>query len=382
VVGPPLSGASGVAAALRARLIECHVSETASGSPDGAGCVGSPDGAGCVGSPDGAGFVGSPDVVVFVVSAAAPMSHCDAALLDVAAIETDAVVAVVAKTDVHRTWRAVLETNRAALARHAPRYRTTPWVGVAAAPRIGDRVIDPLVEAVRSALGDSRRAERNRLRATRVRAERAARRQAQAAQRALVRAEVRHVRLELGAQARAWAVSLRAELQQQAASASPREIGRFDDHVRRRVSQTAGRFDALVRDRFAELCRGQGLPVSGVTPAPRVWDGLPPPRRPAPDSATVVFAAAFGLGVALTLGRLLVEAAGVPIPWALPGCGAAGVALTAWMVRARRLAACRAAADRWVAEVSAGLRSALEDRVLAAESALVAAIATDNRSPN
>jgi hypothetical protein len=367
VVGPPLSGASAVAAALRPRLTGCQVSEAVSKSFEGVGFVGS---------------TGSPDVVVFVVSAAAPMAHCDAALLDAAAIETDAVVAVIAKTDVHRTWRAVLETNRAALARHSPRYRTTPWVGVAAAPQIGDRVVDPLVDAVRAALGDSTRAERNRRRAAGVRAERAAQRQAQAARRNAVRVQVRHTRLELGAQARARAVSLRSELQHQAASASRREIGGFVDEVRSRVAQTAGAFDELVRDSFAQSCRRAGLPVPDVRPAPRVWEELPPPHRPAADSATVVFAAAFGMGVALTLGRLLVELTGVALPATLPGCGPAGVALAVWVVRARRLAAARLAAERWVAEVSAELRSALDDRVLAAESSLLAAIATDDRSPN
>lgn len=355
VVGPPLSGASAVAAELRRRLPGCLVSETTSGPPD---------------------------LVVFVVSAAAPIARCDAALLDAAAMETDAVVAVITKTDVHRTWRAVLEVNRAALAGHAPRYRTTPWVGVAAAPHFGDPVIDPLLDAVRTVLGDCRRPERNRLRAAVVQAGHAARRQAQAAQRTAVRAQVRQTRLELGALARARAVSLRAELQQQAAAMSRRDIGGFHAHVRSRVSQTAGGFDDVVSNRFAALCRGHGLPVADIPPAPSVWDGLPAPHRPATDSATSVFAAAFGLGVALTLGRLLGELAGVATAWALPGCGAAGMALTLWVVRTRRLATWRGASDRWVGEVCAGLRSFLEDRVLAAESALLTAIAAEVRSPN
>jgi hypothetical protein len=256
-------------------------------------------------------------------------------------------------------------------------------VGVAADPRIGPLVIDPLVDAVRAALADSRRPERNRLRAAEhaavMRAQRAARRQEQAALRNALRAQVRQTRLDLAAQARARAVTLRAELQQQAAVASHREIGRFDQHVRSRVAQCADDFDDLLRGRFTELCRGTAVP--DVAPLPG-WDGIPPRHRPATDSVTVVFATTFGLGVALTLGRLLIELAGSASPWSLAGCGAAGVALTVWVVRTRRLMAARLALDRWVAEVSAVLRSALEDRVLAAESSLLAALAAEGRSPN
>ncbi len=359
VVGPPMSGASAVAAALRRRLTGCRIV-------------------------DAAGAGGPPDLVVFVVSAAAVMADCDVDLLDGAAAQTDAVVAAVAKIDVHRPWRAVLESNRAALARHAPRYRATSWVGVAADPRIGPLVIDPLADAVRAALGDSRRADRNRLRAAEhaavVRAQRAARRQEQADQRNALRARVRQTRLDLAAQARARVVTLRAELRQQAAVASHREIGEFDRHVRNRIAQCADDFDDLLHSRFTELCRGTAVPE--VAPIPPVWDGMPPRQRPATDSVTIVVATTFGLGVALTLGRLLIELAGIASPWPLAGCGAAGVALTVWMVRTRRLTAARLALDRWVAEVSAGLRSALEDRVLAAESSLLAVLTAEGGSPN
>lgn len=354
VVGPPLSGATAVAAALRRELLGCHVTETATAAPD---------------------------AVVFVLSAAAPMASCDAAFLDAAADGTDSVVAVVAKTDVHRTWPEVLESNRVALARHSPRYRATPWVGVAANPQVGPLVIDPLLNAVRAALADTTTAERNLRRAAKVRAEHAARRQAQADQRALWRSHVRHTRLELGAEARACAVTLRADLQRRAGNASRRELARFDEQVRSQVLRTADRFDVLVAGRLAQLCRTRGLPVPEAGSAPQVWEGLPPAQRPPSDSVTAVFAASFGLGVALTLARFLDELGGGRA-WALAGCGAVGMALSWWVTRTRRLAAARLAADRWVAEVCAGLRNALEDRVLAAESSLLAAIAAEGRTPN
>ena len=113
VIGPPLAGASAVAAALRGRLAGCVIVE-----------------------PPGLAPGQLPDAVVFVTSAAAPMSACDAALLAVVAARTAAVVAAVTKIDVHRTWRAVLEVNRTAL-RDVSRDRDVPWVGVAADPEAG-----------------------------------------------------------------------------------------------------------------------------------------------------------------------------------------------------------------------------------------------------
>lgn len=349
VVGPPLSGASAVAAALRHGLTGCHVTENVAG-PDPA------------------------DVVVFVVSAAAPMAACDVAMLD--AIPAGAVVGAVAKIDVHRTWRAVVEANRSALAGYDRRHRFTPWVGVAADPQIGRPVIGALVDSVRAALRDSRRDERHRVRAAAPTAEYDARRQAAAAQRNALRAGIRQARLDLGAQARSRVVSLRAELQQHAAMASRRELAGFDEHVRRRVSHIADEFADVVRVRFAQVWSAEALPVPDDPAAPSPGGGVPPPQPSAKDSLAVVFATTFGLGVALTLGRLVVELAGAADRWALVGCGAVGLALTVWVIRTRRLAAVRLAADRWIGEVSAVLRSILEERVLAAESSLLAALAS------
>jgi len=345
VVGPPLSGVSTVVDVLGRQLTGCEVTERASARPD---------------------------VVVFVVSAAAPMADCDAALLIHAVADTDAVVAAVTKIDVHRTWRTVLETNRAALA--TTPLRSAPWCGVAADPQFGPAAIDPLVDALRAILGDSRRRERNRARAA---AHAAARRQSHAAQRAALRAEVRHARLDLGAQARVRAVSLRAELQRYAAAGSRRDLAVVDDLVRSRVSKTADEFGGLVASRFNELGRRQGISVPDLGRGSSVWAGLPPPHRPPRDGSTVVLAGAFGLGAALSLGRLLNGLLALPVTGALAGSVVVGTALTAWVVHARRLAAARLAADRWTTEVCAGLRSALEDRVLAAESALLSAVAIE-----
>lgn len=89
--------------------------------------------------------------------------------------------------------------------------------------------------------------------------------------------------------------------------------------------------------------------------------------------------AGFGLGVALTLSRLLAD---LTPQWTVAGviaCAAVGVVLTLWVVGTRGLLHDRAVLDRWVAEVVAGLRAGLEERVatrmVAAESALGVAAA-------
>ena len=84
VTGPWLAGVSGVVAALSERLPE----ETFLESTD-------------------LGTGEAPTVVVFVVSAAAALTESDCALLDAATAETDAVIGVVSKIDVHQNWEDV-----------------------------------------------------------------------------------------------------------------------------------------------------------------------------------------------------------------------------------------------------------------------------------
>lgn len=347
VLGPPLAGAGGVAAALRTQLTGCVVVEPA-GLP--------------------AGRV--PDAVVFVTSAAAPMSACDAALLAAAAGRTDAVVAAVTKIDVHRTWRVVLDANRAVLP-----HRAVPWVGVAASPEIGPQVIGPLVTAVRVALADEYRHRRNRLRAAEWALQRRiadgeqalARRaalQAEAARRNAVRARAAQARTQLMGAARSGVAELRADLQSEAAGASRRGLADVELRGRQRAEQLATDFDQAVEQRL-----GAAMPALPSTER----DALPVPRRAAQeDRLAAVFGTGFGLGVALTLGRVLTDVipgAGAPIG---AMCLAVGVALTGWVVRTRRLVTARAALDRWAAEMAVAVRVALEERVLAAESAVYA----------
>ena len=142
VSGPWLAGTTGVIAALRERLPRHTFVERAELRPGAA-----------------------PVAVVFVVSATAPLTESDCALLDAAAADTDAVIGVVAKIDVHRTWRDVLDADRRIAAAHAHRYAGMPWVGAAAVPDLGAPVVDELLGAVGHALADESLHRRNRLRA-------------------------------------------------------------------------------------------------------------------------------------------------------------------------------------------------------------------------
>ena len=68
---------------------------------------------------DELGPADAPAAVVFVVSAIARLTESDCALVDLAAINTDLVIGVVAKIDAHRNWREVLAADRTQLAARA-----------------------------------------------------------------------------------------------------------------------------------------------------------------------------------------------------------------------------------------------------------------------
>jgi hypothetical protein len=382
VSGPWLAGTTAVIAALRERLPRQTFVEPAELRPGVA-----------------------PVAVVFVVSATAPLTESDCALLDAAAADTDAVIGVVTKIDVHRTWRGVLDVDRRIVAAHAPRYAGMPWVGAAAAPELGAPVVADLVGAVEHALADDSLQRRNRLRAwenrltdlvrrherevagagreTRLAALReqrsAAVRQARLDKtgRAIaVRSQMQQARVQLSYFVRSRCSAVRTELQEDAASTLRRKFGAFTDHVRRRVGEVTEEVDEAVARHFSDVSADLGLPIEcPVPPAPPADVPAPPLRsRRAETRLMTLLGAGFGLGVALTLSRLLADLAP---QWTVAGvvaCAAVGVVLTLWVVGTRGLLHDRAVLDRWVAEVVSGLRAGLEERVatrmLAAESAL------------
>lgn len=390
VTGPCLAGVSGVAAALRARLPEhtfVEATELVAGE--------------------------APMAVVFVISAAAVLTGSDCALLDAAATDTDVVVGVVTKIDLHRDWRDVLAADRDELAARALRYGAVPWVGAAAAPARGEPRVDDLVAMVQEQLVDPAIARRNRLRAAESRLQTLARRYDREAegrqarvealreqrdtvlrQRRLsksestiaLRSQIQQARVQLSYFARNRCASVRSGLQEDLAGLTRRELPGFEAHTRDRLERVVAEVDEGTTAHLAGVTQLLGLAPdkpspkpAPAAPAPRVEIGPPPLKsRRLETRLMMLLGAGFGLGVALTLSRLLAGLATGLTAAGIVACVAIGLAVTVWVVGTRGLLADRALLDRWVGEASGSLRSAVEQlvatRVLAAESALSAAL--------
>lgn len=387
VAGPWLAGSSSVVAALRERLPEHTVVEA-----------------------DELAAGEAPTVVVFVVSATAPMTESDCALLDVVAADTDAVIGVVSKIDVHRTWRDVLEDNSTLLAQRASRYRAMRWVGAAAAPDLGPPVVDDLVVVLVATLADDTVQRRNRLRAWENRllalsdrldrdaagtgreARLAALREQRTAalhrsrldksERTIsMRSQVQQARLQLSYFARNRCASVRTELQEDVADLTRRTLASFEDYVRRRADEVVDEVCDGVAHQLGDVAAELDLAVEPGRQARPIFEvGAAPSRSRGPETRLMLLlGAGFGIGLALTLSRLI---AGLAPQWALGGAvGGAivGMAVTMWVVGVRGLLHDRSVADRWVVEVTTGLRTAMEEWVascvLAAEAALARAAA-------
>lgn len=387
VAGPWLAGTSSLVTALRAQLPEHTFVEA-----------------------DELGPTQAPAAVVFAVSAIAPMTESDCALVDSLTRHTDLVVGVVTKIDAHRTWRDVLNADRAALAAWGRRYDHVQWVGAAAAPDLGEPRLDELVGALRQRLTDPDVERRNRLRAWEFHLESSiarlqadgdgsdraarvaslrttrddivrARRQSKTERALALRSHVQQARLQLSHFARNRCASVRGELSEDAAQLGRTQLAGFDAQVRARVAAVVDEVDdgvtAQLRDAAAEL----------ALPAPPVPPPMAPPDVGAPTvrsrrletQLTMVLGAGFGLGVALAVTRLFAGLApGLTIAGLVAG-GLVGLLLTVWVVGIRGLLQDRATLDRWVGDVAVTLRSAVEERVatrlLAAETALTSELA-------
>jgi len=340
VTGPEVSGVDGVVAALRARLPTAVVVAGRSGPAHRV-----------------------PDAVLAVVSAAAPMSRSDWSSVEPAAERAELVIGVVSKVDAHRGWREVMAANRASLASWDARYRSTPWVGVAAAPGLGVVRVDDLVELLvdgitrtplpRNAVGRA-----------------AARPDPAEARRVLQRSRLRLLRAVRDRSA-AWRTEMRAG----AAGIGSGASADFEA----RVAAAAPQFHAWLVDEVDREISAAAAEVGAAALRPGVASGGPPDTsRPATSSRRLegrlaaVLGVGFGLGVALASSRLV---AGILPGWSAAGWAAgtaAGLALVVWMVRARGLLHERAALDRWVVEVAATLRwhgeATVAERLLAVES--------------
>jgi hypothetical protein len=393
VTGPWLAGVTGVVAALTERMPEQTFIESTDLQ------------------------IGEvPTAVVFVVSAAAALTASDCVLLDAATAETDAVIGVVSKIDVHQNWEDVLAGNREVLAAHAPRYSDLRWVGVAAAPEEGEPRIDDLATAVSDHLANAELARRNRLRAWKSRlqtvadrydrdadgAGRRARVEALREQRSEIlrqrrlsksertialRSQTQQARVQLSYFARNRCASVRSELQEDAASLSRGKLPEFESEAGARLKDVIAEVDQGITTHLAEVTQTLGLQIDPPAAAPLPTVDPPAPAlksRKLETRLMMLVGAGFGLGVALTLSRLLADLTpGLTVAGAV-ACAAIGLALTVWVVGMRGLLRDRALLDRWVGESTALVQSAAEQlvatRVLAAESSLTAALSEQDEA--
>jgi hypothetical protein len=391
VTGPWLSGVSSVLTALRERLpARSFVESTDLAAGE------------------------APVAVVFVVSAAAVLTASDCALLDAASAETDVVVAAVSKIDLHRNWRDVLAADRDELTAHASRYRAVPWVGAAAAPQLGQPRVDDLVAAVEEQLADPAVARRNRLRAwesrlqtvacrydreaagagreARVEALRAQRdatlrqrRLAKSERTIALRSQIQQARVQLCYFARNRCASVRSELAEDLTDLTRRALPGFAAHARDRLERVLIEVDEGITEHLTDVARALDLPSRPDPPPAASPSSVAPEIGPPPLKSRrletrlmMLLGAGFGLGVALTLSRLLAGLGPGQTAAGMVACVAVGLSVTVWVVGTRGLLADRALLDRWVGEASGSVRSAAEQlvatRVLAAESALTAAL--------
>jgi hypothetical protein len=353
----------------------------------------------------------APTAVVFVMSAITPLTESDCALIDLAANYTDLVIGVVAKIDAHRNWRDVLAADRVRLAARAPRYQHVQWVGAAAAPDLGEPRLDELVGLLRQRLADPDVARRNRLRAWEVRlytvidryqtaaagSDRQARvtalhknrddilrgRRLSKSERTIaLRSQIQQARVQLTYFARNRCTSVRAELQEDASDMSRRGLGEFDSYVRKRAGEVVDEVDQGITDHLGDVATELGLSAPAPPPPLAAPEVARPPlkSRRLETQLTMIVGAGFGFGVALAVTRLFAGLApGLTIAGLIAG-GVVGLLLTVWVVGIRGLLRDRAVVDSWVTDVTATLRSAVEERVatrvLAAETTLTTDLAS------
>lgn len=360
----------------------------------------------------------APAAVVFVVSAVAPLSESDCALVDLATTYTDLIVGVVSKIDAHRSWRDGLATNRAKLAEWAERYQYVPWVGAAAAPDVGEPQLDGLVGVLRQRLADPELKRRNRLRAWEVRlrsvvdryeaeatgSDRQARvtslrknrddilrglRLSKSEQTVALRSQIKQARVLLTNFAGNRCTSVRAELQEDVSNwgyrpitgDSRRKFGEFEAYVNTRAGEVVGEVDEGITKHLGDVATQLGLSAPEPPPPSPRPEISPPPlqshRRQALLAA--VLGGGLGVGVAIAVTRLFGGLDRNLTIAAIVAGGVVGLLLTVWVVGIRGLRKDRAVLDGWVTDITAALRASLEERVatrvLAAESALTSGLA-------
>jgi hypothetical protein len=348
----------------------------------------------------------APAAVVFVTSAVAPLTDSDCGLLDAAAANTDLVVGVVSKIDVHHNWRDVLASDRDAVAAHDQRYSGMEWVGVAAAPQLGEARIDELATALERGLTQSQLPRRNRLRVwenrlrhvvgrhedaaaghgheARVSALRQERndalrdrRLAKSERTIELRSRIQQARVQLAYFARSRCSSVRGELAEDVAVMTRRRLPEFEQYVARRLDEVLTEVNDGVSTQLGDLATEFGLraPNPGERPVTPLVTRAPLAPGGLEGRLMMLLGAVLGIGVALTLSRVFVDVAPAYTVAGLVAGGFVGLVVAVWVVGVRRTLRDRAVLERWVSETTGELRAVVEQhvatRVLDAESALI-----------
>jgi len=360
--------------------------------------------------------------LLLVLDAGAPISRGELDFLTRLGDRVETVLVALTKTDAHCGWREVLEADRAALARHAPRFAGVPFHPVSA--RLAERAADapPAVAALlreQSGVAALQAAlqhqvtgraamlgEANVLRALATALDGAAA-DLDARQRAVRgddAAALRTRRDELtaarrtssgGTSWRGWQLRLRGEVQRARVAATHDVAARLlDARTRLRAGLDAADragLHRLPRDVDAALRAVGDAVAAGLTervtvvadaavahlfpPAElaAVRAGLacrpppvalrPPGARPAGADDKLLVAMGFSGG--LGLGRLAVLPLVGTVAVALPVSIVLGVGAGWWLARTRRHAADRAHLAQWLADVLAEARAALDQAVAA-----------------
>ncbi|GAA4865918.1 dynamin family protein [Saccharopolyspora cebuensis] len=366
----------------------------------------------------------SATALLFVVDASAPFTRGELDFLRQVAERVETVVFALAKTDLHRGWRQVLEADRALLAGHAPRFAELPIHPVSArmqelaARAPSEQAAAALLE--RSGIGELRSAleqliggrtamlgEANTMRALatvlgELRVTLAGRKRALSV--GEDEAEVlRRRRDELAAERRSstrgWQVKLRGEVQRTRVESGhevTRQVRDVQNWFRRAIDtadraqlaqlpqqvdvalqmastrvagQLSARLAQVAEHALADLFSAEELDVIRSQFARGVQAPIalrPPDRRPptAEDKLLVFMGVSGGLGVgraaAMPLAGLGVAALN---PVVLPVTIVLGLGAGWWMARTRKHAADKQHLKQWLTEAIADARSALDQLV-------------------
>src|SRR6202022_1839646 len=191
-----------------------------------------------------------------------------------------------------------------------------------------------------------------------------------------LRSQIQRARVQLTDFASNRCTSVRAELQEDASNMSRRRLGQFEPYVRTRAGEVVDEVDEGITKHLGDVASELGLSAPAPPPPlPRPEVTQPPLKsRRLQTLLTMILGAVFGFGVVLAVTRLF---AGLTPGLTVVGLAAGGLGglLPAGVgARIRGVRRDRAVLDPWVTDVTATLRSAVEERVatrvLAAETAL------------